>query len=210
MGGGINLAPKKEVDDFVKSRTERLHPFHGIHDMAACPQNMILSMIAGSSTEHLAKGGLSKEGIKHFEPYNKLQFEYHGEAEITVATPFMYPLALLHSLTKEDRLNKPECNFPIAIAFGDRDMFASSNGAEDILNNAKKHNGGMVNLFKVPDAEHNFSLTHIDYVFEKMTGHFDGTITNTWEPTIYGDYNWQGKTPTKGWKPIAEQRKELK
>ena len=52
-------------------------------------------------------------------------------------------------MTETDRLNKPECNFPIGMAFGTCDFFSSDNGAEDILNNAKKYNDGRVNLFKM-------------------------------------------------------------
>jgi len=61
-----------------------------------------------------------------------------GSGDITMYVPFIYPTTLLHSMTEEDRLNNSKCTFPIAMAFGDRDMFASSNGAEEILENAKK------------------------------------------------------------------------
>lgn len=63
--------------------------------------------------------------------------------------PFKYPCTLIHAMTEEDRLNNEKCSFPLGMAFGDRDMFASSNGAEEILENAKKWNGGQVNLFKI-------------------------------------------------------------
>ena len=47
--------------------------------------------------------------------------------------PAKHPDALYHSMKEEDRLNNEKCSFPLAMAFGDRDWLASSNGAEDIL-----------------------------------------------------------------------------
>jgi pimeloyl-ACP methyl ester carboxylesterase len=93
-------------------------------------------------------------------------------------------------MTEEDRLNNSKCTFPLAMAFGDRDMFASSNGAETILENAKKWNDGQVNLFKMKKGSHNFPLEFPEETARCIIGHFDGSIKNNWDPTVYGDYQW--------------------
>ena len=71
-------------------------------------------------------------------------------AAITMCIPFKHSGVLCHSMLEEDRLNKSSTTFPVALAFGDRDFFASSRGGEDILKACKKHNGNRVNLFKMP------------------------------------------------------------
>ena len=57
------------------------------------------------------------------------------------------------SLLSENRLGNPRCNFPIAIAFGDRD-FLCSKGADDIVRANKHFKTGRSQLFKVEDSSH--------------------------------------------------------
>jgi len=47
--------------------------------------------------------------------------------------PFKYFFHAIHHLQAEDRLGNPSIDFPIGIAFGDRDFFGSDCGADLIL-----------------------------------------------------------------------------
>lgn len=94
------------------------------------------------------------------------------------------------------------------MGFGDRDVFSSDVGGEDILNICK-NNGSRVNLFKFKKGTHAFCVEYPEETAESIIGHFEGTL-DTWEPTIYGDYQWHDDKITKGWKPIDEQKKNFK
>lgn len=83
------------------------------------------------------------------------------------------------------------------MAFGDQDFFASSTGGEDILK-ACQANGCRVNLFKMKGG-HCFYIQDVKASADAIIGHFEGTIVDKWEPTIYGNYQWGNKKPSKGW-----------
>ena len=87
-------------------------------------------------------------------------------------------------------MDQASINFPVAMAFGDQDCFSSDVGAERILNACKVNNGGRVNLFKLKGG-HAFYLQDMQATVDAIVGHFDGTIRDRWEPTIYGNYNWR-------------------
>lgn len=94
---------------------------------------------------------------------------------------------VIHSMLEKDRMDQPEINFPVAMGFGDRDCFASSRGGEDILN-VCKNNGSRINLFKFQKGTHAFCIEYPEQTAESIIGHFEGTIADKWEPTIFGDY----------------------
>lgn len=104
-----------------------------------------------------------------------------------MTVPFKHSCILVHHMTSKDRMDQAAINFPVAMAFGDCDMFSSDVGGEDILN-VCKNNGCRVNLFKMPKGDHVFPASNPQGTAEKIIGHFDGTIVDVWEPTIYGDY----------------------
>jgi pimeloyl-ACP methyl ester carboxylesterase len=57
-------------------------------------------------------------------------------------------------LCAENRLGNPECTFPIAAAFGDRDFISSENGAERIIKQNVNFASGRSQLFKVKNCTH--------------------------------------------------------
>ena len=150
-GNTWELASKSEADEHISNCENAIHPMKMLHEQRKFVQNMIISVlmnnVLASAVEY---GGHSKALIEVFKKYWRKQLETTTSTlDMTMAMPFKNPMALKHSMTKEDRLNNEKCSFPMAMAFGDRDFFASSIGAEDILENAKKWNGGQVNLFKM-------------------------------------------------------------
>ena len=71
--------------------------------------------------------------------YYHIMHSYHGVVEIVPRCPFLYHLYAYHPLCTErgDRLvDNPKIDFPIGIAFGDRD-FMASDGADEIVKRSK-------------------------------------------------------------------------
>ena len=53
--------------------------------------------------------------------------------DVVQRMPFKYFFHAIHHLQADDRLGNPSIEFPIGIAFGDRDFFGSDCGADLIL-----------------------------------------------------------------------------
>ena len=179
---------KKEADAAIELRNTNQHALTLVHKQPNWLKSILLDLIVGSAKGMLRKGKYSEKLIKVFLKYYKAMLGRPGEGDITMQIPFKYPTTLIHSMMENDRLNNPKCCFPIAMAFGSRDMFASSNGAEDILINAKKLNGNRVNLFKINDGTHCFPQEFPEETAKIMIGHFSGDINGVWQPTIYGEH----------------------
>ena len=139
------------------------------------------------------------------------KYAYHmygrtGGADQTMEGMFVWPNLLVHPFQAEDRLNNSSCNFPMALAFGAADAFASNIGGEDLLKLIGNHNGGRINLFKIggDKTDPKDGATHIFYIcFEQecvdaIVGHFNGTITGRWEPTVLGSHLKPGTTRPGG------------
>ena len=99
-------------------------------------------------------------------------------------------------MTEADRMNNSNCTFPIGMAFGTCDFFSSDNGAEEILTNAKLHNGNRVNLFKMAGT-HCFPMEQPEETARIIIGHFNGSLINHWESTNYGGGVIKKANPTK-------------
>lgn len=163
-----------------------------------------------AGTEKMVEGGVSnalwKPLWKEWAIYYKMMLMRTGEGDITMTVPFMHACISIHHMTSTDRMNQAAINFPVAMAFGDQDFFASNVGGEDILK-ACQANGSRVNLFKM-EGGHCFYAQDYKATSDAIIGHFEGTIVDKWEPTIYGDYQWRGKKPSKGWAFPLEKQKQ--
>ena len=105
-----------------------------------------------AGTEKMVEGGVSNALWnplwKEWAIYYKMMLMRTGEGDITMTVPFMHACISIHHMTSTDRMNQAAINFPVAMAFGDQDFFASNVGGEDILK-ACQANGSRVNLFKM-------------------------------------------------------------
>ena len=176
-----------------------------IHDKPGCVQNIIYNLMVAGGEKMCKESGVSDALWKEFAIHYKMMLMRRGAGNITMCVPFMHSCVSIHHMTETDRMNQAAINFPVAMAFGDQDFFASSVGGEDILR-ACQANGSRVNLFKMKGG-HCFYLDH-KATSDAIIGHFEGTIVDKWEPTIYGDYQWRGKKPPKGWAFPPEKQKQ--
>ena len=62
--------------------------------------------------------------------------------DILQRTPFIYLWHGIHPLQAKDRLGNPEIDFPIGIAYAERDFLSTDNGAEQILQKNKHFKSG--------------------------------------------------------------------
>ena len=56
-----------------------------------------------------------------------------------MCVPFKHICVTIHSLKNKDRMDQAAINFSVAMGFGDRDVFSSDVGGEDILNICKNN-----------------------------------------------------------------------
>lgn len=152
-------------------------------------KKIVLTLIIGGVKNAMHKGKHPDELINVFTKYYWHMLVRPGAADITMEGPFQWFAHTIHSMHEPDRLNNPACNFPLAIAFGGRGEFASSEGAENLLNMIKNYNEGRINLFKLErdttaiGESHNLQGDFPDEAVAIMLKHFDGTIQGRWEPT---------------------------
>ena len=88
-------------------------------------------------------------------------------------------------------------DFPIAIAFGDRD-FVSSRGSSEIVSGSKQFQSGRSQLFKVENSTHFMQQDVPDEMERLMVGHFEGTVRGTFQVKPRGEIRLlPGKVPKK-------------
>lgn len=78
----------------------------------------------------------------------------------------------IYPLQKKDRLKNPKIDFPIGIAFGDRDVLGSE-GAEDILKENKHFKSGKTQLFKVTNCGSRMPIDQPEKVCNMLIGFFE-------------------------------------
>ena len=71
-------------------------------------------------------------------------------------------------------MDNPNIDFPIGIAFGDRD-FMGSEGADSIIKSSKYFENGQSQLFVIPNAGHNTHEHNPKALLEVLIGFFNGT-----------------------------------
>ena len=77
--------------------------------------------------------------------------------DIVELMPFKFESYSLHPLQAKDRLGNPQIEFPISMAFGDRDKYGTE-GADEIIQNNRHYRTGRSQLFKVKDCSHAMHL----------------------------------------------------
>ena len=121
--------------------------------------------------------------------YEKVMLSKSSAVHAGAPLVAMFPSMLRHPMTEVDRLGNPLIKFPIGIAYGTLDAMSSAEGAEQILLGNCHKETGRSQLFLVDDCSHEMLQEQPDEMFRIMTGFFEGTIQNTWEPKEPGMYN---------------------
>ena len=109
--------------------------------------------------------------------------------------PFKFECYSIHPLQAPDRLGNPDIDFPIGMAFGDRDKFGSE-GAELIIKSNRHFESGRSQLFKVKDCAHPMMFDQPFELIRLMVGFFEGTITGKFEPKPRNEVTLQEKNET--------------
>ena len=103
---------------------------------------------------------------------------------------------MIHPFHAENRLNNPKCKFPIALASGATDPFASNMGGERLLKLIGKHNYGCISPFKIggdnsnvkDGATHSFYIRFEQECVDALVGHFNGEITGKWKKAVQASH----------------------
>ena len=99
-------------------------------------------------------------------------------------------------MQSEDLLGNPKIDFPIAIAYGDRDFFGSE-GSDTIIKGNRHFESGLKRsaLLRIEDCGHNMFLDQPKVLAELMIGFFEGTLP---ERTLQ-------LKPVQAWHPPKDQ-----
>lgn len=118
-------------------------------------KNLLLKGVSKRFEKKLRMTELSDELIRVLVRQKTLMLSRHSVSDVVQILPWKFPHMMLkrYSLLGRDRLGNPKCDFPIAIAYGDRD-FLCSKGADDIVRQSKHFKSGRSQLFKVEDSSH--------------------------------------------------------
>ena len=156
----------------------------------------------------MLRDDLYSEVIKtHAFEYFWCMAERPSVIDVAQLMPFKFECYALHPLQAEDRLGNPDIDFPIAMAFGDRDKFGSD-GAETIIRNNKQFKTGRSQLFRVSDCEHPMMFDQPFELARLMVGFFNGTIKGKFErkprneQVIPANYKQFEKGDSMPWKQV--------
>ena len=94
--------------------------------------------------------------------------------------PWKWLAVGIHDMAGADRLGNPAIDFPICIAFGDRDFFGTE-GAEEIVRKNKHFRSGRSQLISVENCTHNMQLDKPEEMASLMTGFFEGNASGRFE-----------------------------
>ena len=75
----------------------------------------------------------------------------HSVSDVMQLIPVHFPHIVDAGFSMRDKV--PQCDFPIAIAFGDRD-YLCSRGSDELIRASKQFGTGRSQLFKVADSSH--------------------------------------------------------
>ena len=98
--------------------------------------------------------------------------------QILLTTPFG---TARHPPQAKDRLGNPQIDFPIAIAFGDKDTISPREGSDIIVKNNRYFSSGKSQIFTLKNTSHQLFLENPDEACRVMFGFFDETITGKFE-----------------------------
>ena len=87
-----------------------------------------------------------------------MMMKRYSAVDIVSLMPWKWIGVGIHDMSGPDRLGNEKIDFPIYIAFGDRDFFGSE-GADKIIRNNKHFKSGRSQLVKVNNCTH---LMHLD------------------------------------------------
>ena len=91
------------------------------------------SLLGGNQPEH---------EIEALANYFSVAYQRLSVVDVLQRLPFKYSFYAIKPLQGTDRLRNPKVDFPIGIAFGDRDFFGSDNGADELIKTNINFNSG--------------------------------------------------------------------
>ena len=100
--------------------------------------------------------------------------------DVVAIKPWKYLAVGIHDMSGPDRLGNPDIDFPICIAFGDRD-YLGSEGADKIVRNNKYFKCGRSQLIKVEDCTHEMFLDQPTVMTQLLINFFEGDASGRFE-----------------------------
>ena len=95
---------------------------------------------------------LKNDLILALTKYKEIMWRQYSVSDIMQLDPFHFP-HMIDARFSTFNEKVPSCDFPIAIAFGDRD-YLCSRGCDEIIRSSKHFTSGRSQLFKIKDSSH--------------------------------------------------------
>ena len=120
--------------------------------MPSIVQYLIFYLIGKKFEKKLRMTNLKNDLILAMKKYKEIMWRRYSVSDIMQTVPFHFPHMTNASYGNFDE-KIASCDFPIAIAFGDRD-YLCSRGCNEIIRSSKHFSSGRSQLFKIKDSSH--------------------------------------------------------
>lgn len=118
---------KKEVDKMLFFDEQKKH---WLDKASKLPLKMLIEATKMKFAMETQGEKLTQEEIDAIGVYIGNAYKKLSLVDVVQRMPFKYFFYAIHPLQAVDRLSNPKIDFPIGIAFGDRDFFGSDHGAD--------------------------------------------------------------------------------
>ena len=135
------VGSKSYVDKELRRAERKGHPIGDAHGV---PQFLVRWDMGRRMTDTMCNmnpGKCSEQEITLVTEYSVIMMENYCEVETMCLMPWKWYGVGIHDMSAEDRLGNPACDFPIAAAFADRDIFGTE-GIDKIVKNNKHFETG--------------------------------------------------------------------
>ena len=157
---------------------EKIHILAYMKDAPLSVINQIMKVSMGAMLIH--KKNATEEELDANVEYHSLMYMRLSAVDLVQVEPSRLIGYCIHPLQSEDRLGNKAIDFPIAMAFGDKDWFGSE-GADEIIRNNKHFKSGQSQLFKIENCRHFMNYDQPEEMCRLMIGFFEGTVRGNFQ-----------------------------
>ena len=165
-----HLASKEEVDHILDCMRRGVSYAERIKAM---PFDEAVEMIKGYWRR---KSILTEDMLSVLAAYHLTALKEKGVIEGASLLCFKFQGIAKHPLVRPDRLGNKDLDFPIAIAYGDRDWLYSEDGGDHIVRESTRFATGESQLFLIDNSGHSIFFDNPRELERVMIGFLEGTL----------------------------------
>ena len=124
----LETSSRKKVDKWLRYERDNIHLMNDLHNYPG----FLVDLWSKRFQENQAPY-LTPDERETFSKYWSTMLQRPSPYDILFLKTSKHRSYAIHPLQSDDRLFNPRCNFPVGIAYGDRDFHGSDNGADEII-----------------------------------------------------------------------------